>query len=63
MVKVDLLPNVVGLGCENPASPRSYFNTISAYAEKIVDDAHIIAKKSGGNMLDVLKAKVKDLKK
>ena len=36
---------------------------LSAYAEKIVDDAHIIAKKSGSNVLEVMKDKIKDIKK
>lgn len=36
---------------------------ISAYAEKIVGDAHIIAKKSGNNVLEIIKSKVKDIKK
>ena len=35
---------------------------ISAYAGKIVDDAHIIAKKSGSNVLEILKDTVKDIK-
>ena len=34
---------------------------ISAYAEKIVGDAHRIAKKSGSNVLEILKNKVKDI--
>jgi hypothetical protein len=36
---------------------------ISAYAEKIVDDAHIIAKKSGYNVVEIIKNSVKDIKK
>lgn len=35
---------------------------ISAQAEKIVADAHIISRKSGSNVLEVLKDKVKKLK-
>lgn len=38
-------------------------NAISAHAVKIVDDAHIIAKKTGGNVLEILKDAVKDIKK
>jgi hypothetical protein len=36
---------------------------ISAHAQKIVDDAHMIAKQSGNNVLEILKNKVKDIKK
>lgn len=32
---------------------------LSAYAEKVVDDAHIIAKESGKNILDILKKIIK----
>lgn len=35
---------------------------ISAHAEKIVDDAHIIAQKSGSNVLEILKDTVKDIR-
>lgn len=35
---------------------------ISVHAERIVDDAHIIAKKSGSNVLEILKDAVKDIK-
>ncbi len=37
-------------------------NAMSAHAAKIVDDAHTIAKKTGGNVLEILKDAVKDLK-
>jgi len=37
--------------------------TLSEYAEKIVGDAHIIAKESGSNILEIMKDKVKDIKK
>jgi len=36
---------------------------ITAHAEKIVDDAHMIAKKSGNNVLEILKNQVKEIKK
>ncbi len=36
---------------------------VSAHAEKVVEDAHRIAKKSGSNVLEILKTQVKDLKK
>jgi len=36
---------------------------ISAHADKVVDDAHRIAKKSGNNILEILKDLVKDIKK
>lgn len=36
---------------------------ISAHAQKIVEDAHMIAKKSGQTVLEILKNKVKDIKK
>ncbi|WP_022666102.1 hypothetical protein [Desulfospira joergensenii] len=35
---------------------------ISAHAEKIVEDAHRIARESGSNVLDILKDAVKDIK-
>ncbi len=34
---------------------------MSAHAEKIVEDAHRVAKKSGSNVLEILKSKVKDI--
>jgi len=37
--------------------------TLSAHAEKVVDEAHRTAKKSGSNILDILKDSVKELKK
>jgi len=36
---------------------------ISAHAEKIVEDAHRIAKKSGSNVLEILKNKVREMMK
>ena len=35
---------------------------LSAHAQKIVDDAHVIAKKSGSNVLEIIKDAVKDMK-
>ena len=35
---------------------------LSAHAQKIVDDAHVIAKKSGSNVLEIMKDAVKDVK-
>jgi len=37
-------------------------DSISAHAIKIVDDAHIIAKNSGRNVLEILKDAVKNIK-
>ncbi len=34
----------------------------STYVQKIVDEAHIIAKESGSNLLDIIKDTVKDIK-
>ena len=34
---------------------------LSAYAEKVVDEAHIIAKKNGNNVLEILKDTIKDI--
>lgn len=36
--------------------------SLKAYAEKVVDDAHVIAKKRGSNVLEILKDTVKDMK-
>jgi len=36
---------------------------LSAHAEKIVDDAHVIAKKSGSNVLEIMKDAVKNIKR
>jgi len=36
---------------------------ISAHAETIVNDAHVIAKKSGSTVLEILKETVEDIKK
>jgi hypothetical protein len=38
-------------------------DAISAHAEQIVEDAHRIAKESGNTVADILKNKMKDLKK
>ena len=35
---------------------------LSAHAQKIVDDAHVIAKKSGSNILEIMKDTIKDMK-
>ncbi|MCJ7540097.1 MAG: hypothetical protein MUO88_10590 [Desulfobacterales bacterium] len=35
---------------------------LSAHAQKIVDDAHVTAKKSGSNVLEIMKDAVKDMK-
>lgn len=35
---------------------------IAAYAEKIVDDAHVVAKERGKNVWDIIKDAVKDFK-
>ncbi len=35
---------------------------LSAHAQKVVDDAHVIAKKSGSNVLEIVKDAVKDMK-
>ena len=35
---------------------------LSAHAQKIVDDAHVIAKKSGSNVLEIIKDAVKNMK-
>ena len=35
---------------------------LSAHAQKIVDDAHVIAKKSGSNVLEIIKNAVKNMK-
>jgi len=37
--------------------------TLSAHAEKIVEDARVIAKKSGTNILEILKDTIKVIKK
>lgn len=35
---------------------------LSAHAQKIVDDAHVIAKKGGSNVLEIVKDAVTDMK-
>ena len=35
---------------------------LSTHAQKIVHDAHVIAKKSGSNVLEIMKDAVKDMK-
>ena len=37
--------------------------TLSAHAEKIVEDARVIAKKRGGNILEILKDTIQEIKK
>jgi hypothetical protein len=36
---------------------------ISTYAEKIVDEAHRIAQKSGSSVLEILKTRIREIKK
>ncbi|MBU1340314.1 MAG: hypothetical protein KKE44_18455 [Proteobacteria bacterium] len=36
---------------------------LSAHAQKVVEDAHRIAKKNGSNVLEILKKQVRDIKK
>ena len=36
---------------------------LSTHAQKIVDDAHVIATKSGSNVLEIIKDAVKDIKR
>jgi hypothetical protein len=36
--------------------------TLSAYAEKIVDEAHRIAKKGGSSVLEILKTRIREIK-
>lgn len=36
---------------------------LSLHAEKIVNEAHVIAKKNGNTVLGIMKHKIKDLKK
>jgi hypothetical protein len=38
-------------------------SVISVHAEKVVADAHRIAKESGSNVLDIMKEMIKDKKK
>jgi len=37
--------------------------TLQAQAEDIVADAHVIAKKRGSNILEIVKKQIKDIKK
>lgn len=36
---------------------------ITAHAQRVVEEAHVIAKRSGSNVLEILKAQIKDLRK
>jgi len=47
---------------EKSGTPLPDETSISALAEKIVNDAHIIAKESGSNVLEIVKDKVKEIK-
>ncbi len=35
---------------------------LSRHAEQVVDDAHIIAKKSGSNLIDIIKDSIKNIR-
>ncbi len=37
--------------------------SLSAHAEKVVEEAYVIAKKSGSNVLEILKDTIKDIKR
>ena len=48
---------------EKTGTPLPDEAAISAHAQKVVDDAHIIATESGSNVLEIVKDKIKDIKK
>ena len=48
---------------EKSGTALPHETAISDHAKKIVDDAHMISKRSGKNVLEILKKQVKDLKK
>ncbi|MBT3388645.1 MAG: hypothetical protein HN417_11985 [Desulfobacula sp.] len=48
---------------EKTGTPLPDEAAISAHAQKVVDDAHIIANESGSNVLEIVKDKIKDIKK
>ena len=47
---------------EKSGTPLPGEASITAHAEKIVDDAHVIAKKTGNNIFQILKETVKNIK-
>ena len=48
---------------ENSGTPLPGDAALSAHAERVVEDAHIIAKKRGGNILEILKDAVNEVKR
>lgn len=48
---------------ENSAIPRPDDAALSAHARQVVDQAHAIVKKRGGNLVEILKELVRDVRK
>lgn len=48
---------------EKAGSPLPDDATLSAYAQQVVDDAHEIVKKRGGNLADIVKDGVNNIRK
>ena len=48
---------------ENAGVPLPDEAAITAHAEQVVEEAHIIAKRSGNNIMEILKTQIHDLKK
>lgn len=48
---------------ENSGTPLPDDAALSAHAESVVKDAHAIAKKRGGNILEILKDAVNEIRK
>lgn len=48
---------------EKQGSPLPKDEVLSAHARQVVDQAHIIVKKRGGNLAEIIKDAINDIKK
>lgn len=48
---------------ENSGAALPDESSLSAHAEKVVADAHVIAKKSGNNILEIIKDTITDIRR
>ncbi|MFO7912583.1 MAG: hypothetical protein R6V15_10515 [Desulfotignum sp.] len=61
--EVAFAKNLLAWKYENAGTAVPDAATLQAQAENIVADAHVIAKKRGSNILEIVKKQIKDIKK
>lgn len=61
--EVNLAVKLLKWKYQNDGSPLPEESVIRQYAEKVVDDAHRIAKERGSNVLSIIKELVSEIRK